>query len=270
MVYNIPADNPPQRSYGVIYNSEISIGGINYYNPEAEMDKSAKPLRFSLEKDKTTKEDVPVLILDSDPLKPEAAVSKYGKKEDSSKKLSEKEDLIANTYIVNIAGTEVNFVEQGIKKPNLSIQDKIWIEKAQYYFINAKENGVRVGSAPIYTTYDVLEALWATALNYEINPKRFLVQIYTESRFNPNMEGQAGERGIGQFKESTAKSMGFDWDLIKGGEKTYAYQAMAAARYVQSVGESAYNSAGKVGQRYSAKINRRLQDINDPDIPTIY
>jgi len=161
-------------------------------------------------------------------------------------------------------------VEQGIKKPNLSIQDKIWIEKAQYYFINAKENGVRVGSAPIYTTYDVLEALWATALNYEINPKRFLVQIYTESRFNPNMEGQAGERGIGQFKESTAKSMGFDWDLIKGGEKTYAYQAMAAARYVQSVGESAYNSAGKVGQRYSAKINRRLQDINDTDIPTIY
>jgi hypothetical protein len=158
-------------------------------------------------------------------------------------------------------------MEQNIRKPNLSLQDKIWLDKAQYYFVNAKENGIRVGSAPVYTTYEMLEALWATAAQYNINPKRFLVQLYTESRFNPKMVGQAGERGIGQFKESTAKSMGFDWELIKGGDATYPYQAMAAARYVQMVGESAYNSVGPVGHRYSSKINRRLQQINDTEIP---
>ena len=138
---------------------------------------------------------------------------------------------------------------------------------AQYYFVNAKENGVRVGSAPGYTTYEILEALWASATQYNINPKRFLVQLYTESRFNPKTVGQAGERGIGQFKESTAKSMGFNWELIKGGDATYPYQAMAAARYVQMVGESAYNSVGPVGHRYSSKINRRLQQINDTEVP---
>jgi hypothetical protein len=282
MVYNAPADTNTVKPHGIIYNSEKSIGGIHYYSPdETEVQgKTNKKVRFSVEKNKNSKTETPVLIIDSDPLKPESTVSKYGKKEkerlvkeqkalDKAQKEQEKDEIAQekNGYVVNIAGTEVNFMEQNIRKPNLSLQDKIWLDKAQYYFVNAKENGIRVGSAPGYTTYETLEALWATATQYNINPKRFLVQLYTESRFNPKMIGQAGERGIGQFKESTAKSMGFDWELIKGGDATYPYQAMAAARYVQMVGESAYNSVGAVGHRYSSKINRRLQQINDTEIP---
>ena len=298
MVYNAPADTNTAKRHGIIYNSEKSIGGIHYYSPDETeaQDKTNKKVRFSVEKNKNSKTETPVLIIDSDPLKPESTLSKYGKKEEEAPKSwrelreekKEKERLLKeqkalekaqkeqekdeiaqekNAYVVNIAGTEVNFMEQNIRKPNLSLQDKIWLDKAQYYFINAKENGIRVGSAPGYTTYEALEALWATAVQYNINPKRFLVQLYTESRFDPKTVGQAGERGIGQFKESTAKSMGFNWELIKGGDATYPYQAMAAARYVQMVGESAYNSVGAVGYRYSSKINRRLQQINDTEIP---
>ena len=298
MVYNAPADTNTAKPHGIIYNSEKSIGGIHYYSPDEfeARDKTNKKVRFSVEKNKNSKTETPVLIVDSDPLKPESTLSKYGKKEEEAPKSwrelreekKEKERLLKeqkalekaqkeqekdeiaqekNAYVVNIAGTEVNFMEQNIRKPNLSLQDKIWLDKAQYYFINAKENGIRVGSAPGYTTYEALEALWATAMQYNINPKRFLVQLYTESRFDPKTVGQAGERGIGQFKESTAKSMGFNWELIKGGDATYPYQAMAAARYVQMVGESAYNSVGAVGHRYSSKINRRLQQINDTEIP---
>jgi hypothetical protein len=282
MVYNAPADTKTVKPHGIIYNSEKSIGGIHYYSPDETeaQDKTNKKVRFSVEKNKNSKTETPVLIINSDPLKPESTVSKYGKKEkerlvkeqkalDKAQKEQEKDEIAQekNGYVVNIAGTEVNFMEQNIRKPNLSLQDKIWLDKAQYYFVNAKENGIRVGSAPGYTTYETLEALWATAAQYNINPKRFLVQLYTESRFNPKTVGQAGERGIGQFKESTAKSMGFDWELIKGGDATYPYQAMAAARYVQMVGESAYNSVGAVGHRYSSKINRRLQQINDTEIP---
>jgi hypothetical protein len=297
MVYNAPADTNTVKPHGIIYNSEKSIGGIHYYNPDETeaQNKTNKKVRFSVAKNKNSKTETPVLIIDSDPLKPENTVSKYGKKEEAPKswrelreEKKEKERLLKeqkalekaqkeqekneiaqekNAYVVNIAGTEVNFMEQNIRKPNLSLQDKIWLDKAQYYFVNAKENGIRVGSAPVYTTYEILEALWATATQYNINPKRFLVQLYTESRFNPKTVGLAGERGIGQFKESTAKSLGFNWELIKGGDATYPYQAMAAARYVQMVGESAYNSAGTVGHRYSSKINRRLQQINDTEIP---
>lgn len=275
MVYNAPADTNTVKPHGIIYNSEKSIGGIRYYSPDdiEARDKTNKKIRFSVEKNKNSKTETPVLIVDSDPLKPESTLSKYGKKEqkalEKAQKEKEKDEISQdkNAYVVNVAGTEVNFMEQNIRTPNLSLQDKIWLDKAQYYFINAKENGIRVGSAPVYTTYEILEALWATAVQYSINPKRFLVQLYTESRFNPKTIGQAGERGIGQFKESTAKSMGFDWELIKGGDATYPYQAMAAARYVQMVGESAYNSVGAVGHRYSSKINRRLQQINDTEIP---
>ncbi len=181
----------------------------------------------------------------------------------SQRKIKEKE------LIVFVGKSEVNFSALGIKKPNLSKQDKIWLDKAQYYFINAEERGIRVGSAAMYTTKEILEALWATAEHAGINPKRFLVQLYTESRFNPNLVGKAGERGLGQFKKSTAKFHNYNWDLLKGGNDTFAYQAKASASFVKMVGESAYNSAGPVGKRYSGKINRRLRDINQTDIPNI-
>lgn len=302
MVYNSTPDTNTTKSHGVVYNSERSIGGIHYYTPDGMKSQGAeennKRVRFILDRRDSAKSETPVLIVDLDSAKSETTLSKYGKRSEEPSKSDlekaardekrEKEHLIReqkaleraqreeakekerqekNGYLVSIAGADVDFMSQGIKKPSLSLQDKIWLDKAQYYFVNAKENGVRVGSAPSYTTYEILEALWATAAQYNINPKRFLVQLYTESRFNPKTVGQAGERGIGQFKESTAKSMGFDWELIKGGDATYPYQAMAAARYVQMVGESAYNSVGTTGHRYSSKINRRLQQINDTEMP---
>ena len=173
------------------------------------------------------------------------------------------------TYTISIMGSSTNFGAFGIKKPDLSRQDQLWLEKAQYYFINAEEKGIRVGSAAGYTTREILEALWATAVHEGINPKRFLVQLYTESRFNPNQVGKAGERGLGQFKKSTANFHKFNWDLLKGGNDTYAYQARSSAKFVKMVGESAYNSVGPKGKRYSSKINRRLMQINKTEIPSI-
>ena len=173
------------------------------------------------------------------------------------------------TYTISILGSSTIFGAFGIKKPDLSRQDQLWLEKAQYYFINAEEKGIRVGSAAGYTTREILEALWATAVHEGINPKRFLVQLYTESRFNPNQVGKAGERGLGQFKKSTANFHKFNWDLLKGGNDTYAYQARSSAKFVKMVGESAYNSVGPKGKRYSSKINRRLMQINKTEIPSI-
>ena len=173
----------------------------------------------------------------------------------------------SHDLVVDVGNTKVNFTSQGIKKPHLSKQERIWLDKAQYYFINAEEKGIRIGSAAIYTTKEILEALWATAEHVGINPKRFLVQLYTESRFNPNLVGKAGERGLGQFKESTAKYHKYNWDLLKGGNRTYAYQAKTSASFVKLVGESAYNSAGPKGRKYSSKINKRLQAINQMTIP---
>lgn len=194
----------------------------------------------------------------------EAEIRRTKKENNLSHRNNQEKELI-----VFVEKSEINFSAFGIKKPNLSKQDKIWLDKAQYYFINAEEKGIRVGSAAVFTTKEILEALWATAEFTGINPKRFLVQLYTESRFNPNLVGKAGERGLGQFKKSTADFHNFNWDLLKGGNDTYAYQAKASAKFVKMVGESAYNSAGPKGRRYSGKINRRLKDINKIDIPNI-
>ena len=194
----------------------------------------------------------------------EAEIRKTRKENNLSHRKKKEKELI-----VFVGKSEVNFSALGIKKPNLSKQDRIWLDKAQYYFINAEERGIRVGSAAMYTTKEILEALWATAEHAGINPKRFLVQLYTESRFNPNLVGKAGERGLGQFKKSTANFHKFNWNLLKGGNDTYAYQAKSSATFVKMVGESAYNRAGPKGRRYSGKINRRLRDINKTDIPNI-
>lgn len=168
-------------------------------------------------------------------------------------------------YKINIQGKEVNFSSYGIKKSILTINDRRWLAKAQNYFITAKEDGVRIGSAEDFTSMEILEALWSTAEHAGTDPKRFIVQIYNESRFNPSARGQAGERGIGQFMEATAKSYGYDWNAMNDGIEGFAYQALAAADFVKKVGEVAYNGTGEQAEKYQKKINHRLEKIADAD-----
>lgn len=168
-------------------------------------------------------------------------------------------------YKINIQGKEVNFSNYGIKKSILTIDDRRWLAKAQNYFITAKEDGVRIGSAEDFTSMEILEALWSTAEHAGTDPKRFIVQIYNESRFNPSARGQAGERGIGQFMEATAKSYGYDWTAMNDGVEGFAYQALAAADFVKKVGEVAYNGTGEQAEKYQKKINHRLEKIDDAD-----
>ena len=167
----------------------------------------------------------------------------------------------AEEYIVNIAGTPVNFSAQGIERPYLSPENKKWLIKAQNYFIKAQEDGRAIGSAEEYTSIDILEGLWSTAESIGIDPKRFLVQLYNESRFNPYAKGDAGERGIGQFKETTARHYGYNWDTMTAGIASYAYQAKAAAEFVKAVGEIAYNGGGEHAEKYQDRIDDRLENI---------
>ncbi len=169
------------------------------------------------------------------------------------------------TYSINIAGTEVSFSDLGITRPYLNREDREWLLKAQHYFIKAKEDGHAIGSAEEYTSMDILEALWATAESVNIDPKRFLVQVYNESRFNPYVKGDAGERGIGQFKKSTALHYGYNWDIMTAGIESYAYQAKAAAEFVRAVGEIAYNGGGKQAEKYQELISSRLENIRKAD-----
>jgi Transglycosylase SLT domain len=172
---------------------------------------------------------------------------------------------INTAYKINIQGKEVNFSNYGIKKSSLTIDEKRWLAKAQNYFITAKEDGIRIGSAEDFTTMEILEALWSTAEHVGTDPKRFIVQVYNESRFNPNARGQAGERGIGQFMENTAKSYGYDWTAMNDGIEGFAYQALASADFVKKVGEIAYNGSGEQAEKYQKKINHRLDRIADAE-----
>ncbi len=164
-------------------------------------------------------------------------------------------------YVINIAGTPVSFSKLGIERAYLNPENKRWLIKAQNYFIKARQDGRAIGSAEEYTSIDILEGLWATAESVGIDPKRFIVQLYNESRFNPFAKGDAGERGIGQFKKSTAMHYGYNWDTMTAGIESYAYQAKAAAEFVRAVGEIAYNGGGEHAEKYQDLIDNRLQNI---------
>ena len=178
------------------------------------------------------------------------------------KELAEKESK-KQDYTVTIVGHKVDFGKEGIKRADFSRRDRDWLAKAQNYFITAQEKGRRVGSAEAYTSMEALEALWSTAEQVGIDPKRFIVQIYNETRFNPNAHGAAGERGIGQFKKTTAQLYGYDWYKMRSGFDGYAYQARAAAEFVKKVGELAYNGGGSQARRYRDKINKRIEHIDN-------
>ncbi len=163
-------------------------------------------------------------------------------------------------YVVEINGTPTDFSAEGINKPILNSDDQLWLQKAQRYFLEARDDSNhKIGSAAAYTTPDILEALWATAVQVGIEPKRFLVQVYNESRFNPHARGDAGERGIGQFMRNTAKMLELDWSKMTAGEETLAYQARCAAEFVKSVGESRYNGGNP---EYVRLISTRMSAIN--------
>ena len=179
------------------------------------------------------------------------------------KRLAQKIEDQSDNYTVVIAGKAIDFGKEGIAEANFTTSDKEWLQKAQHYFINAKENGKRIGSAEEYTSKEALEALWATAQQTGIDPKRFLVQIFNETRFNPNAKGASGERGIGQFKKTTAEYYGYDWQTMQSGLDGYAYQAKAAAEFVSKVGEESYNGKGAKARRYKNKITNRVNSIEE-------
>lgn len=181
-----------------------------------------------------------------------------------SNKHDDEQEYFANRpYQIFINHRPVNLSAEGIARPRLNAMDKKWLKKARYYFINAKEKGVKIGSAEEYTTPEILEALWATADHVGIDPKRFIIQVYNESRFNPNAKGKAGERGIGQFMKATARGQGYDWSKMKRGEETFAYQAKSSAEFIKKVGEKAYNGKGWKAMMYQRRISSRLKKIDN-------
>lgn len=169
--------------------------------------------------------------------------------------------------IVKVSNQYVDFEAEGIKPSKLSRKDKDWIRKANYYFINVKERNRRIGSAEEYTSPEILHALWSTAELHDIDPKRFIVQMFNETRFNPNLRGRAGERGLGQFKKPTAEAHGCSWSKMTAGIKTYAYQAKCAASFVSKVGEATYNGGGSRSRKYVKKISKHIKGIDRTKIP---
>lgn len=165
-------------------------------------------------------------------------------------------------YAIKINGAYSDFTSEGIKKAALTIKEQEWLSKANYYFLNVTSKGRRIGSSAKYTNKEILHGLWSTARHVGIDPKRFIVQIFNETRFNPNLTGRAGEKGLGQFKYSTAKAQGYSWKKMGAGSSTYAYQAKAAAEFVKKVGEQTYNGRGRASQHYVARIAKHIKGIN--------
>ncbi len=148
-------------------------------------------------------------------------------------------------YVVRWGGTEVDFSAYGVKPAVLSESDKVWLAKAEEYFITLKspKSGKVIGSSRRYTNQETLRALFAVAQNAGICPRRFVAQIFMETRFDPNMVGRDGERGLGQFMQMTAKERGLDWKKMAAGEKEAAYQLLQSAQFKSQVGETRYNGS---------------------------
>lgn len=252
-------------SYGIHYNSQKPFGGVYYYSAKAPIVKvsneNGKP-KAEVEIKTISKEENEIIeqeliAIDLIDLK---TIPKESYQEQT---LTIEPYKITDPYLIRIQGKDVNFSEQGINRISLSKEDRDWLRKAQNYFVTAEENSIKIGSAESYTSMSLLEALWSTAIQTGIDPKRFIVQIYNESRFNPEVKGSAGERGIGQFLQSTCEFLGYDWEKMSGGLDSFAYQAKASAEYIKKVGEVAYNGQGPMAEAYKEKISTRLSTIND-------
>jgi hypothetical protein len=166
----------------------------------------------------------------------------------------EPSNFIEGEYIVKVGNSLVDFGKHGIKQVKFNRNDEIWIERARQYFAK-NYNGNK------YNTTEILQALWSTAETIGTNPKRFIIQMFQETSLNPNLTGQAGEKGLGQFMYATAISEGYDWNMMSAGELGYAYQAKAAAQFVKKVGEVRYNGSGPMAQAYKAKIDAKMAMI---------
>jgi hypothetical protein len=163
-------------------------------------------------------------------------------------------NFIEGEYIVKVGNSLVDFGKHGIKQVKFNRNDEIWIERAQQYFGNNYK-------ANKYNTTEILQALWSTAATIGTNPKRFIIQMFQETSLNPNLTGQAGEKGLGQFMYATAISEGYDWNMMSAGELGYAYQAKAAAQFVKRVGKVRYNGNGPMARAYKAKIDAKMAMI---------
>lgn len=232
--------------------AEIEGQEINFHKPKIVRTKVVQRV-----------ENAEAIVKDlKDSTNPETIAEKFEKE---MKIVEEQENGIfySKNYIVSIKDKKVDFTKEGIARPQLTRKEKQWLAKAQNYFITAEEKGRKIGSAEEFTTMEILEALWATANHVGVDPKRFIVQIYNESRFNPYVKGKAGERGIGQFTPSTAKYHRFNWAKMKDGIDGFAYQAKAAAEFVKIKGEVAYNGKNKKGERYKDLISSRVNKIHN-------
>jgi hypothetical protein len=229
--------------------SQRDKAGIHFYKSDLEKSVYLKKLRKKYSKKYG--------FDDTEDLDEELEVKVIVKEKKNQEKLTQKQ----SQFKVQVGEQIVSFSAEGIRPAKLSESDQSWLKNAQRYFIEAEENGKSIGSKAEYTSLNILYALWSTAEAYDLDPKRFLVQIYNESRFNPNLEGKAGERGIGQFKKSTAEFYSYDWSAMKAGEKTYAYQAKCSAELVSKIGEVAYNGKGRAANEYQKLISKRLNRI---------
>ena len=247
----------------VFYNYERKIGGVRYYREtKSRVEESPEKTIVKVDTDKVKREIAKETIHEKNIEKKIESRLSFKKTQERLNKEQKKIAKRNHDYAVEIKGELVSFSEIGIKKAKLDKEDQAWIENAHNYFITVKENNRAIGSSKDYTTVDVLEALWSTAVTVGADPKRYIVQVFNESRFDPNAKGQAGERGIGQFKKTTAEQYGYSWDKMTDGVDGFAYQARAAAEFVKTVGEVAYNGKGPKAERYHNKISTRLENIS--------
>ncbi|MDA1021497.1 MAG: lytic transglycosylase domain-containing protein [Cyanobacteria bacterium] len=250
---------------GVFYNYERKRGGVRYYQEtKSRVEESPEKTIVKVDAQKVKQQTLKRELVETttDPIEKtiEHRLS-FKKTQERLTKEQKKIAKINRDYTVEIKGELVSFSELGIKKAKLDKEDQTWIENAHNYFITVKENNRAIGSSKDYTTVDVLEALWSTAVTVGADPKRYIVQVFNESRFDPHARGHAGERGIGQFKKTTAQQYGYDWDKMTDGINGFAYQAKAAAEFVKTVGEVAYNGKGPRAHNYQNKISMRLDNI---------
>lgn len=243
---------PTPHPRGVFYNYERKIGGVRYYQEsKSRVTEEAEATVVTVKPPQIKKRPVRLSYK-----KTREKIDKQEQQEQQTKLASRP------SYIIDIKGRSIDFGLVSVRKALLSNEEKAWLAEAQHYFLTVKEDDKAIGSAKDYTDMAILEALWSTALAADIDPKRFLVQMFNESRFDPYARGKAGERGIGQFKRTTAEQCGYSWRRMTEGINGFAYQARAAAEFIKNVGEVAYNGKGPKAELYQNKISSRVEQIN--------
>ena len=109
----------------------------------------------------------------------------------------------------------------------------------------------------------IAAAIITSATLHQVDPYLIMAQMEIESHFNPQAVGAAGERGLMQIRQKTAKDLGLSWenahDILLNVEAGTRYMATHLRKYGDTERAlSRYNGGSK---QYAAAVKARYLAI---------